>query len=164
MDQNLLDIDVLEVASQDLTVSAAQVPNEYTRLVYPFRFRGNTHRMLLETGADRTMISQRLADQYHLNRIAIKVRLVRLANSHTLTITHEATTFSVRLGELHASFAGPIMPGLNHDVIAMLDWMGHNRPYIDWDTSVITLARNGVGFQLYPAEMHKLLKDTVFVR
>lgn len=42
--------------------------------------------------------------------------------------------------------------------------MRHNRPYINWDTSMITLVRNGVGFQLYPAEVHKLLKDTVFVQ
>ena len=62
-------------------MSTAQVSNKYTRLVYPFRFRGNTHRMLLNTGADRTMISQRFADQYQLNRIASKVRSVRLAHS-----------------------------------------------------------------------------------
>lgn len=45
-----------------------------------------------------------------------------------------------------------------------MGWMRHSRLYIDWYMSAITLTRNGVSFQLYPAEMHKLLKDTVFLQ
>lgn len=108
------------------------------------------------------MISQYIAYQYQLNYIASKVQYFRLANFCTLTIKHKATSFSVRLRELFTSFLGPIMPGLNHNVIAGMFWMQHTRPYIDWDTSVIRLARNGVGSQMYQAKMHKLLKDTVF--
>lgn len=54
------------------------------------------------------------------------------------------------------------MSVLDHDVIVGMDWMHHKCPYIDWDTSVITLARKGVGVQLYPAKMHKMIKNTVF--
>ena len=56
------------------------------------------------------------------------------------------------------------MSNLSHDVIAGMDWLWHNRPYIDWDTLVITLKRNGVSFQVYPAKMNCLLQATVFVR
>lgn len=31
-------------------------------------------------------------------------------------------------------------------------------------TSMINLDQNGVGFQLYPAEMHKLLTQTIFLQ
>ncbi|KAJ9089581.1 hypothetical protein DSO57_1011420 [Entomophthora muscae] len=68
------------------------------------------------------------------------------------------------MGNFQVKLSGPIMAGLSHNVISGLDWLQHNCPYIDWDTSVITLNRNGVGFQIYPIKMSKLLHDNVFVR
>ncbi|KAJ9086990.1 hypothetical protein DSO57_1037700 [Entomophthora muscae] len=81
-----------------------------------------------------------------------------------MAITHETVPFSVRMGKVQVKLSGPIMAGLSHNVIAGLDWLCHNRPYINWNISVITLNRNEVGFWIYPVKMRKLLHDTVFVR
>lgn len=120
--------------------------------------------MILDTGTDQTMMSQRFIVQYQFNHIAIKVLYFRLTNSQTLHITHESTSFLVRLRETHLSFSGSIMPELNHNVISGMDRMRHNCPTLIGLNFVITIAQNGVRFQLYPAGIHKLTKDTVFVR
>lgn len=87
------------------------------------------------------MISQSFVVHYQLNYIASKVQSVRLADSCILAIIDKATFFSVQLRKLQVSFLGSIMPEINHDLIAGMKWMRHRRPYIDWDTSVIILAR-----------------------
>lgn len=122
---------MLEVASDQLNVAATQVTNKFALLFYLLCLRGKMHLMLFKTGSDHTMISQRFSNQYQLNLIASKVQSVRLANSRTLVIIYKVTSFLIRLRELHESFSGPIMTGLNHNAIASINWMRHNRPYID---------------------------------
>lgn len=51
------------------------------------------------------MIIQRFDSQYQPNCITIKVRSFRLANLRVLYITQEATSFLVRLRNLHTSFS-----------------------------------------------------------
>lgn len=50
-DQDLHDIDILEVASQDLSMSTAQVSKKYTCLNYLFCFLG-LHIVLFDTRED----------------------------------------------------------------------------------------------------------------
>lgn len=56
------------------------------------------------------------------------------------------------------------MEDLSHNVVAGLDWLRYNKPHSDWDTSVLTVQRHSVGFQVYPQTFDLLLRDTVFVR
>ncbi|KAJ9076011.1 hypothetical protein DSO57_1030213 [Entomophthora muscae] len=56
------------------------------------------------------------------------------------------------------------MEGLSHNIISGLDWLQHNHPYIDWDTSAIALNRNGVASRFTPIKMSKLLHNTIFFR
>ena len=65
--QDVETIDVFQVPSDDLLLQASQSPNKTNRLAYPFRFRGNNHRLLLDTGADRTMVNEEFADEYQLD-------------------------------------------------------------------------------------------------
>lgn len=74
--KDLDNIDVLGVASNQLIVFAVQSKNKYSYLIYHFCFRGNTHIILLDTGADFTMISQLFFNQHQLNCIVSKVRSV----------------------------------------------------------------------------------------
>lgn len=122
-DQDLDNINVPEVTNDQLTVAAAQATNKYARLVYLFRFRGNAHQMLFNTSLYCTMIIQRLPDQYQLNCITSKVISFNVVNSRTLPITRDATSFLVRLEKLHASFLGPIMLRINHNVITGINWV-----------------------------------------
>ncbi|KAJ9087764.1 hypothetical protein DSO57_1030052 [Entomophthora muscae] len=110
------------------------------------------------------MMDQVFADSQQLDQVPSRFKAVQVADSRRVAITHEMVPFSVRMGNVQVKLSGPIMAGLSHNVTASLDWLWINCPYIDWDTSVITLNQNGVGFQIYPVEMSKLLHNTVFVR
>ncbi|KAJ9089307.1 hypothetical protein DSO57_1014261 [Entomophthora muscae] len=101
------------------------------------------------------MVDQAFGVSQQLDQVPIRFKAVQVADS---------LPFFVRMGNIQVKLSGPIMVGLSHNIIAGLDWLCHNCPYIDWDTSVITLNRNEVGFQIYPVEMSKLLHNTVFVR
>ncbi|KAJ9057037.1 hypothetical protein DSO57_1026261 [Entomophthora muscae] len=124
----------------------------------------NTHKLLVDTGSNHTKVDLTFADAQQLDQVPRRFKAVQVADSQRMAITHETVPFSVRMGNIQVKLSGPIMAGLRHNVIAGLDWLCYNQPYIDWDTSVITLNRNGVGFQIYPVEMSKLLHNTVFVR
>ncbi|KAJ9081230.1 hypothetical protein DSO57_1016912 [Entomophthora muscae] len=103
------------------------------------------------------MVGQVFAEYQKLDQVPSRFKAVQVADSCRVAITHETVPFFVRMGNIQVKFFGPIMVGLSHDVIAGLDWLCHNFPYIDWDTSVITLNRNGVGFQIYPVEMIEVI-------
>lgn len=77
--------------------------------------------MLLNTGADFTMISQLFDNQYELSCISSKVRSIYLVNLGTLLINWDVTSFLLRLEKLQTGFLGAIMPGLNHNVITKMD-------------------------------------------
>ncbi|KAJ9059572.1 hypothetical protein DSO57_1001112 [Entomophthora muscae] len=148
-------LDVLQVHSNNPVLQAAHSENKVTRLSYPFCFRGNTHKLLVDTRADHTMVDQVFADSQQLDRVPSIFKAVRVADSRRIAITHKMVPFSVRMGNIQVKLSRPIIAGLSHNVIAGLNWLQHNRPYINWDTSDITLNRNGVGFQIYPMEMNK---------
>lgn len=84
--------------------------------------------MLLNTGKDCIMIIQCFDDQYQLCCIVGKVQSVFLAKSLTLEMAHEPTSFSVGRRELQVSFADPVKPGFNHNFIAGMNCIQHNRP------------------------------------
>ena len=59
---------------------------------------------------------------------------------------------------------GLVLPNMLRNIIIGMDWLRNNKPIVDWDTSVLTLKQNGVGFQVYPNSIDRLQQDTVFVR
>ncbi|KAJ9080480.1 hypothetical protein DSO57_1024516 [Entomophthora muscae] len=131
---------------------------------YPFCFHGNTHKLLVDTGANHTMVDQAFADSQQLDQVLIRFKAIQVADSCRVAITQETVPFSVRMGNIQVKLSGPIMAGLSHNIITGINWLQHNHPYIDWITCVATLNRNGVGFQIYTVEMSNLLHNTVFVR
>ncbi|KAJ9054696.1 hypothetical protein DSO57_1011486 [Entomophthora muscae] len=124
-------LDVLQVHSDTPVLQASHSLNKVTCLAYPFCFCGNTHKLLIDTRADYTMVDQAFADLQQLDRVPSRFKAVQVADSHRVTITHKTVTFSVRMGNVQVKLSGPIMAGLSHNVIAGLDWPPHNCPYIN---------------------------------
>ena len=45
-----------------------------------------------------------------------------------------------------------------------LDWMRSSNPHIDWDSSALSIKRNGATHKVYPQFHNQLLQDHVFVQ
>ncbi|KAJ9069921.1 hypothetical protein DSO57_1013634 [Entomophthora muscae] len=82
-------LDVFQVHSNDPMLQAAHSSNKVTHLSYPFRFRGNTHKLLVDTRADHTMVDQAFADSQQLDWVPSRFKAVRVADSRRVAITHE---------------------------------------------------------------------------
>ncbi|KAJ9065700.1 hypothetical protein DSO57_1016931 [Entomophthora muscae] len=106
------------------------------------------------------MVDQGFADLQQLDQVPSRFKAVQVADSRRVAITHEMVPFSVRMGNVQVKLSRPIMAGLSHNIIADINWLQHNCPYIDWDTSVITLNRNCRNSAVL-AELHggKYLED-----
>ncbi|KAJ9069498.1 hypothetical protein DSO57_1017975 [Entomophthora muscae] len=157
--QNFETLNVFQVHSDGPILQASHSSNKITCLAYPFHFCENTHKILVDTGANHTMVNQELSDSQQLDLVPSQFKALQVANSRRVAITYETVPFSVIMGNIQVKLSGPIMAGLIQNVIAGLNWLWHNCPYINWDTSVITFNRNEVGFQIYPIKMSKLLYD-----
>lgn len=161
---------VIEVLSEDPLLhevapsSIALDSNKDACLVYPFSFKSKKHAMLLDTGADQSVISKKFAEAHALRLNSPNNKYVRVANGARVPVLGEALPFSVRMVDINSTFRGLVIDNLSHDIIAGVDWLRTNRPVIDWESSVLTLRRNGVGFQIYPDSLDVLRRETVFVR
>ena len=58
---------------------------------------------------------------------------------------------------------GIVCPYLNVNIIAGLNWLRQLKPVIDWESSVLTVARNGVNIKIYPDSSDYRMKDFIFV-
>ena len=67
------------------------------------------------------MVNKEFADKYQLDQVVCKHKSVRVADSRSVPISHEAVSFSVKMGNIQISLGGPIMKNLSHDVIAGMD-------------------------------------------
>ncbi|KAJ9048755.1 hypothetical protein DSO57_1031640 [Entomophthora muscae] len=62
-------LDVFQVHSDYPVLQASHSLNKVTHLAYPFHFCGNTHKLLIDTGANHTMIDQAFTDSQQLDQV-----------------------------------------------------------------------------------------------
>ena len=86
-----------------------------------------------------------------------------LADSLKVTVKTETSTINIRLGHLDCKIKGIVCPNLNVNIIAGLNWLRQLKPVIDWESSVLTVARNGVNYKFNPDSSDHRMKDFIFV-
>ena len=114
-EEQLDQINICQVHSENLLLYT-QTVNANKLLVYPFWFKNGTHRMLVDTGADCTMVNEQFVQKFQLPVCKSKVRAVRLADGRSLPITWEVLQFQIKLDKINTSIARPVMTGINYDV------------------------------------------------
>ena len=92
-----------------------------------------------------------------------KINHLILADSSKVTVKTETSTINIRLGHLDCKIKGIVCPNLNVNIIAGLNWLRQLKPVIDWESSVLTVARNGVNYKIYPDSSDYRMKDFIFV-
>ncbi|KAJ9082105.1 hypothetical protein DSO57_1007439 [Entomophthora muscae] len=108
-------LDVFQVHSDNPVLQASHSLNKVTCLAYSFCFCGNTHKLLVDTGANHNMVDQMFADSQQLDHVPSRFKAVQVADSRRVEITHETVPFSVRMGNIQVKLSGPIMAGLSHN-------------------------------------------------
>ena len=86
-----------------------------------------------------------------------------LADSSKFTVKTETLTINIRLGHLDCKIKGIVCPNLNVNIIAGLNWLRQLKPVIDWESSVLTVAKNGLNYKIYPDSSDYRMKDFIFV-
>ena len=87
-----------------------------------------------------------------------------MADDSKVAVTAESLNIVIRLGHLDCKIKGILCPNLNVDIIAGLNWLRQLKPVIDWESSVLTVSRNGVNYKVYPYSADYRMKDFIFVR
>ena len=73
-----------------------------------------------------------------------KTKQLILADQSRVAIKAETSAITIRLGHLECKIKGIVFPYLNVDKIVVLSWLRQSKPTIDWESSVLTVLRNGV--------------------
>ncbi|KAJ9078234.1 hypothetical protein DSO57_1008900 [Entomophthora muscae] len=66
------------------------------------------------------------------------------------------------LENLHYTIQGPVIDFPKFDIVLGLDWLQKNNPHVDWETSVLTIRREGINHQIYPESVDQLCQDCQF--
>ena len=93
-----------------------------------------------------------------------KTKQLILADQSRVAVKAETSAITIRLGHLECKIKGIVCPNLNVDIIAGLNWLRQLKPAIDWESSVLTVLRNGVNYKVYPANLNHRMEDYVFVK
>ena len=86
-----------------------------------------------------------------------------LADNSKVAVKTETLTIDIRLGHLDRQIVGIVFQNLNVDIIAGLNWLRQHKPVIDWESSVLTVARNSVNYKVYPGSSDHKMKEFIFV-
>ncbi|KAJ9088570.1 hypothetical protein DSO57_1021725 [Entomophthora muscae] len=131
---------------------------------YPFCFCSYTDLALLDSGVDQTLVNSSFVDKFKLATNPSQIKNVVSADEHHITVTREATPFSVMLENLHSTIQGPVIDFSKFDIVLGLDCLQKNNPHLDLATSVLTIKFKGVNHQIYPDSVVQLLRNHIFVR
>ena len=154
----------LEQETDDVIITSSKASaNKDNLLIYPFRFRKIPHKLLLDTGAECSLFSKNFVDLHRLPLTKVRAKTLLLADQSKVQVDRRVDPISLNFGHLMVKIGGLVCPNLSVNIIGGLDWLRHLKPTIDWDTSTLTINRNGVNY-LYPDGMHHLLEDYVFVK
>ncbi|KAJ9070629.1 hypothetical protein DSO57_1005724 [Entomophthora muscae] len=83
---NVETLNLFQVYSDNPFLQASHSSNKITPLVYPFCFCGNNQKLLVDTGANHTMIDQGFADSQQLNWVLSQFKAVQVADSCRVAI------------------------------------------------------------------------------
>ena len=108
-----------------------------TLIYYPFLFHRHRHKLLLDTGAKKSIFSFNSIFRHNLPTFTSKINHLILANSLKVTVKTETLTINIRLGHLDCKIKGIVCPNLNVNIIAGLNWLRQLKPVIDWESSVL---------------------------
>ena len=148
--------------SDDPVLYAAQDGNKL--LTYPFRFHRYQGTALFDTGADRTLVSALFANAVQLPREPSPIKTIKLADDNTLPVLGKTKSFRILLDQVSSTISGLILNIPHYEIILGLDWMRINKPYIDWDSSTLTIQRGGFNHHVYFKHLDTLMRDHVFVQ
>ena len=93
-----------------------------------------------------------------------KTKQLILADQSRVAVKAETSAITIRLGHLECKIKGIVCPNLNVDIIAGLNWLRQLKPAIDWESSVLTVLRNGVNYKVYPSNLNHRMEDYVFIK
>ena len=82
-----------------------------------------------------------------------------LADESRVFVKAETSAITIILGHLECKIKGIVCPNINVDIIAGLSWLRQLKPTIIWESSVLTVLRNGVDYKVYPTDLNHRMKD-----
>ena len=157
--------------SEDVVVAASSSPSHHTSssnkdkmLSYPSYFKRSYHNLLLDTGAEKSLVSYNFVKLHNLKQLSTKRKTLILADQSTVVVNKVIAPITINLGSINIKIYGLVCLNLTIDIIAGLDWLRVFKPIIDWDTSMLTVTRKGINYHVYPQGVDHLLKDYVFVK
>lgn len=81
-----------------------------------------------------------------------------------MAVKTETLTLDIRLGHFGFKIKGNLyVQILNVGIISGLNWLRKLKPVINWESSVLTVARNGVNYKFYPYSSDHRMKEFMFV-
>ena len=89
-----------------------------TLLYYLFIFWHNKHKLILDTGAEKTLFSTKFTHFHRLLTIPTKTKQLILADQSRVAVKAETSAITIRLGHLECKIKGIVCPNLNVDIIA----------------------------------------------
>ena len=140
----LLHFPLRQQNSHSKSSSSKSKTSKDTLLYYLFLFCRHRHKLLLDTGAKKSIFSSNFIFRHNLPTFPSKINHLVLADSLKVTVKTETSTINIRLGHLDCKIKGIVCPNLNVNIIAGLNWLRQLKPVIDWESSVLTVARNSV--------------------
>ena len=118
----------------------------------------------MDTGAEKSIFSSNFILRHNLPTFPTKTNHLILADDSKVAVTAESSNIVIRLGHLDCKIKGIVCQNLNVDIIVGLNWLRQLKPVINWESSVLTVSRNGVNYKVYPYSADYRMKDFIFVR
>ena len=97
--------------------------NKDNLLTYPFYFRRSLHKLLLDTGAERSLVSEDFVNLHRLVQICTSSKQLIMADKSRVLVNRRIDSININLGYLTVKIEGLICPNLNIDIIAGMDWL-----------------------------------------
>ena len=106
--------------------------NKDNMLTYPFTFNCRFHKLLLDTGAEKSLVSLNFVKLHGLEQINTPQKTLILADHSRILVNRSIKPINISLGSLRVKIFGLVCLNLTMDIIAGMDWLRVFKPIIDW--------------------------------
>ena len=110
------------------------------------------------------MVSKPFVTKYKIPVVKSQFKYAQMADKSKVLLEGETTPFQIDLQGIKTSIKGLVMPNINYDIVAGMDWFTRVNPSVCWKTKTITINRNGGNFNILKEPNDLILRDTVFVQ
>ena len=110
------------------------------------------------------MIHKPFVTNYIIPIVKSKFKYAKMADKSKVLLEGKTAPFKIDLQGIQTTIKGLVMPNLNYDIVAGMDWFSQVNPRICWKTKTITVKQNRVNFNIFKEPNNLLLRDTVFVQ